>query len=88
MKISAPQNYAFIQSQRFSEQATIRHRENLKNLERMNQQTIQSAEAKRETDRMEAAKFDRVRQSREAYLGNELQKSGHSETMYHVDVKV
>lgn len=88
MKISAPQNYAFIQTQRASEQATIRHQENLKNLERMNRETIQSVESKRETDRMEAAKFDRIRQSREAYLGNELQKIGHNETIYHVDVKV
>jgi len=88
MKISALQNYAFIQTQRVSEQANIRHQENLKNLVKMNQETIQNAESKRETDRMEDAKFDRVRQAREAYLGNELQKLGHSETIYHVDVKV
>jgi hypothetical protein len=87
MKV-AFQNYGFINSLRTMEQATIRHQQNLKNLERMNLETNQSAESKRETDRMEAAKFDRVRQAREAYLGNELQKLGHNETIYRVDVKV
>lgn len=87
MKV-AYQNYAFIQTQRVTEQTVIRHQQNLKNLEKMNRETIQSVESKRETDRMEAAKFDRIRQAREAYLGNELQKLGHNQTIYRVDIKV
>jgi hypothetical protein len=42
----------------------------------------------RETQRLEMAKWDRVRQAKEAYLGNEAQKAGHNETMQHVDIKV
>lgn len=90
MKVIGPVhlNYAFIQTQRVTEQATIRQQENLKNLERMNQQTIQNVETKRETDRIETAKFDRVRQASEAYLGAELQKLGHNQTIYRIDVSV
>lgn len=84
----APQHYAFIQSQRQTEQAEIRHRENLKNLEKMNQETIQAAETHRATLQMHNAKFDRQRQMMEAYVGAECQKEGHSQAMSHVDVKV
>lgn len=90
MKITgpAPQHYAFIQSQRTDEQARIRHRENLKNLEKMNRQTIQNVEQQRETQRLENAKRDRVRQAHEAYLGSACENKGHNETMQHVDIKV
>jgi hypothetical protein len=84
----APQNYGFINTLRNIEQATIRNQQNIKNLEKMNRETIQSVESRRETDRIENTKFDRIRQAREAYLGNELQKLGHNETIYRVDVKV
>jgi hypothetical protein len=85
---ATPQAYHFINSLRTTEQATIRHQQNLKNLERMNRETNQSVEAKRATQHLEAAKFDRVRQAREAYLGEACQKDGHNHTMLHVDVKV
>jgi len=90
MKVTGPvhQNYGFIQTQRVDEQARIRHHENLKNLEKMNRQTIQNVEQKRETQRLETAKWDRVRQAQEAYLGAASQKAGHNETMSHVDIKV
>jgi hypothetical protein len=90
MKVTGPvhQNYGFIHTQRVDEQARIRHHENLKNLQKMNRQTIQNVEQQRETQRLEAAKWDRVRQAKEAYLGNEAQKAGHNETMQHVDIKV
>lgn len=90
MKITgpAPQHYGFIETQRVNEQAKIRHQTNLKNLEKMNRQTIQNAEQIRETQRLEMAKWDRVRQAREAYLGNEAELTGHNETMKHVDIKV
>jgi hypothetical protein len=90
MKITGPVhlNYAFIQTQRVDEQARIRHHENLKNLQKMNRQTIQNVEQQRETQRLETAKWDRVRQSHEAYLGANEQKVGHNETMRHVDIKV
>jgi NurA-like 5'-3' nuclease len=83
-----PLNYGFIHTQRVDEQARIRHHENLKNLQKMNRQTIQNADNMRETQRLEMAKWDRVRQAKEAYLGNEAQKTGHNETMQHVDIKV
>jgi NurA-like 5'-3' nuclease len=90
MKVTgpAPQHYGFIQTQRDDELARIRHHENLKNLQKMNRQTIQNADNMRETQRLEMAKWDRVRQAKEAYLGNEAQKAGHNETMQHVDIKV
>lgn len=90
MKVSGPvhQNYGFIHTQRVSEQARIHHQENLKNLEKMNQQTIKNAEQMTETQRIENAKWDRVRQVQEAYLGAAATKLGHNETMNHVDVKV
>ena len=90
MKVTGPvpQNYGFIQTQKVDEQARIRHHENLKNLQKMNRQTIQNVEQQRETQRLEMAKWDRVRQAREAYLGHEAQKAGHNETMQHVDIKV
>ena len=90
MKVTgpAPQHYGFIESQRADEQARIRQHENLKNLQKMNRQTIQNAEQMRETQRLENAKWDRVRQAKEAYLGHEAQKAGHNETMQHVDIKV
>ena len=83
-----PLNYGFIHTQRVDEQARVRHHENLKNLEKMNRQTIQNADSMRETQRLETAKWDRVRQAREAYLGAGAEKSGHNETMQHVDIKV
>jgi hypothetical protein len=86
---SVPQNYGFINAQRYQEQAQVRHHENLKNLQKMNRQTIQNVEQQRETQRLEAAKWDRVRQAQEAYLGaNALKNGAHNETMSHVDVKV
>ena len=91
MKVTGPvhQNYGFIQTQRVDEQARVRHHENLKNLEKMNRQTIQNAEQQRETQRLETAKWDRVRQAHEAYLGvNALKNGAHNETMSHVDIKV
>jgi uncharacterized protein YdaT len=89
MKIGpAQQHYGFIQTQRVNEQAKIQHQTNLKNLEKMNRQTVQNAEAYRATQRMELAKWDRVRQMQEAYLGQACQKYGHNETTQHVDVKV
>lgn len=90
MKITgpAPQHYGFINAQRDAEKAKIEHDQNLKNLKRMNQQTIQSVEAHRATQRLENAKWDRLRQAREAYLGEGCEKVGHSETVKHVDVKV
>lgn len=90
MKITGPaiQHYGFIESQRANEQARIRHAQNLKNLEKMNRQTIANVEEKRETQRLENAKWDRVRQAKEACLDPEEQKLGHNETAHHVDVKV
>lgn len=90
MKVTGPvhQNYGFINTQRDDELARIRHQENLKNLQKMNRQTIQNAEQMRETQRLEMAKWDRVRQAREAYLGHEAELNGHNETMKHVDIKV
>jgi hypothetical protein len=90
MKITGPvhQNYGFIQTQKVDEQARIRHHENLKNLQKMNRQTIQNVEQQRETQRLEMAKWDRVRQAKEAYLGSEAERTGHNETMQHVDIKV
>ncbi len=90
MKITnlPPLNYGFINTQRTAEQAQIRHQENLKNLEKMHRQTIQNVEEKRETLRLETAKWDRVRQASEAYLGVEATKLGHNETMQRVDIKV
>ena len=90
MKVTnlVPQHYGFINTQRDDELARIRHQTNLKNLQKMNRQTIQNVEQKRETQRLEMAKWDRVRQAREAYLGNEANKVGHNETMQHVDIKV
>ena len=90
MKIAGPvhPNYGFIETQKVNEQARVRHHENLKNLQKMNRQVIQNVEQQRETQRLEMAKWDRVRQAREAYLGNEAQKAGHNETMQHVDIKV
>lgn len=85
---AAELHYSFIETQRVREQAQIRHQQNLKNLEKMNQQTIQAAEAHRATMQMHNAKFDRDRQMREAYLGEACQKDGHNETIKHVDVKV
>jgi hypothetical protein len=90
MKVTGPvhQNYGFIQTQRTDEQARVRHQTNLKNLQKMNRQTIQNVEQQRETQRLELAKWDRIRQATEAYLGHEAQKAGHNETMQHVDIKV
>ena len=90
MKVTgpAPQHYGFIETQRVDEQAKVRHHENLKNLQKMNRQVIQNVEQQRETQRLEMAKWDRVRQAKEAYLGHEAQKAGHNETMQHVDIKV
>jgi hypothetical protein len=90
MKVIGPalQNYGFINALRTDEQARIRHQQNLKNLEKMNRQTIQSAEQKSETQRIENAKWDRVRQAKEAYLGTKATNLGHNETMRHVDIKV
>jgi hypothetical protein len=81
-------HYPFIQTQRTDEQARIRHHENLKNLEKMNRQIIQNADSMRETQRLETAKWDRVRQAHEAYLGAYCENKGHNETMSHVDIKV
>lgn len=53
----------------------------------MNRETVESVEKQRETQRMENAKWDRVRQAQEAHLGS-YQKDGHNETMNHVDIKV
>jgi hypothetical protein len=88
MKIgSTYQHYAFIHTQRVDEQTRIQHQQNLKNLQRMNRETVESVEKQRETQRMENAKWDRVRQAQEAHLGS-YQKDGHNETMNHVDIKV
>jgi hypothetical protein len=89
MKIisSAPQNYGFINAQRYAEQAQIRNQKNLKSLEKMNKQTVQNVEAQRATQRLENAKWDRVRQAKEAYPGSEVQNIGHGTTQFHVDVK-
>lgn len=81
-------HYSFIEAQRVREQAQICHQKNLKALEKMNRQTIETAEAHRATLQMHNAKFDRDRQMREAYLGEACQKDGHNETIKHVDVKV
>ena len=90
MKVTGPaiQHYGFINAQRTDEQARVRHQQNLKNLEKMNRQTIQNVEQQRSTQRLENAKWDRVRQAQEAFLGAASQKAGHNETMNHVDIKV
>lgn len=82
------QNYAFIASQRQHEQVQIKHQENLKKLQEMQRQTVETVQAHRATQHIEANRFDRLRQISEAYLGQQCQKDGHNETMNHVDVKV
>jgi len=54
----------------------------------MQRQTVETVQAHRATQHMEANKFDRLRQISEAYLGQQCQKDGHNQTMNHVDVKV
>ena len=90
MKVTGPvyQNYGFINAQRYEEQAQVRHQQNLKNLQKMNRQTIQNVEQQRETQRLETARWDRQRQIKEAYLGaNALDNGAHNLAMSHVDVK-
>jgi len=82
------QNYANIASLRQHEQVQIKHQQNLKKLQEMQRQTVETVQAHRATQHMEANKFDRLRQISEAYLGQQCQKDGHNQTMNHVDVKV